>query len=87
MLTGAAVVKTYWKKEITKKTWEQKETSLVILVLPNQNEKTIQSAIDRAGRILDKKTDDPATKENVKSAINEAKDNFKKIMGDKTIRG
>ena len=89
MLTGAAVVKTYWEKRNYKKDMGAKRDFIgyTCAALIRMKKETIQNAIDRAGRILDKKTDDPATKENVKNAINEAKDNFNKIMGDSTIRG
>lgn len=89
MITGAAVVQTYWEKRnyLVSKGAKKDFTAYTCAALIKIKAETLQNAIDRAARILDKKTDDPQTKENVKKAIEEAKDNFNKMMNDSTVRG
>jgi hypothetical protein len=89
MLVGAAVAKTYWEKRNYKQSKGAKRDFIgyTCAALIRMKKETIQNAIDRVGRILDKKTDDAKTKANVKKAIKDANDNFGKIMNAKTIRG
>lgn len=90
MLTGTSVVKTYWeKRNYLQKLGAKKDfIGYTCAALVRIEHQTLQNSIDRAGRILDGKADDPATKENVKKAIDEAKEGFNKAMGvDSSIRG
>lgn len=88
VITGAAVVKTYWEKRAYKKDLGAKRDYIgyTCAVLVKMKKERLNRAIDRAASILDKKADDPKTKENVKNAIKEAKENFSKLM-DSTVRG
>jgi hypothetical protein len=89
LITGAGVVKKYWEKRNYKLDLGAKKDyyGFTCAVLVRMDRARLTKAIDRAARILDKKSDDPKTKANVKNAIREAKENFSKIMTDSTIRG
>lgn len=77
---GASVLKTYWEKRAYKEDLGAKQdyTAYVCAVFVRFDNKRLSKAIDQAAEQVIKNTDDPATKENVKKALNNVDEEFMK---------
>lgn len=75
---GASVIKSYWEKRAYKEDLGAKQdyTAYTCAVLVRFENKRLSKAIDLASDQVIKNTDDPATKENVKSALKNIDEEF-----------
>ncbi len=75
---GASVVKSYWEKRAYKEDLGAKQdySAYTCAVLVRFENKRLAKAIDQAAEQVIKNTDDAATKENVKKALNNVDDDF-----------
>jgi hypothetical protein len=80
LINGAAIVQTYWeKRNYLQKLGSKKDyIGFTCATLVRMEASRLKSAIDKASEDLVKKTDDPETKENVKKALEQIKEDFVK---------
>lgn len=80
LIHGAAVEKTYWEKRSYQKKLGAKKDfkAYICAVYIRIPQERLNRAIDEAANHVINQTDDPETKENVKNALKDASENFKK---------
>lgn len=80
LINGAAVIKTYWeKRQYLQKMGSKKDyIGFTCASLIRMETSRLQAAVDKASEDIVAKVDDPATKENVKKALEKIEDDFVK---------
>jgi hypothetical protein len=78
MINGAAIVQTYWEKRNYQQKLGAKKDHIgfTCATLIRMEGSRLKAAIDKASEDLVKKADDPDTKENVKKAMEQVKEDF-----------
>jgi hypothetical protein len=80
LITGAAVVQTYWEKRSYQQKLGAKQDyfGFTCATLVRMESDRLRAAVDKASEDLVRKADDPDTKENVKKAMEQIKEDFVK---------